>query len=204
MVSFECFEKQMVKQKIIETLFFAFILAFFFGLTRPAILGQLGGTFKAKNVPEEYIVLKDFLWGQKENFGVLWVPKHQRFGFWSSTYPAFSVSDWIEDDRCLEPFCSLKLPQFNRQYFACHPNEKCYPADASFLANPATIEELRKMGVKYIIIPFDSEGEIFLYERRYDEEARWKLEGFLDTIPWLKKVEVVDKIEVYELPESLR
>jgi hypothetical protein len=67
------------------------------------------------------------------------------------------------------------------------------------LANPNSLAELKRLKVKYLIIPYDSEGEIFLYERKYDPEAREKLEIFLDTIPWLKKIPVADKIAVYEI-----
>ena len=93
----------------------------------------------------------------------------------------------------------MKIIQFDRQYFDCWPNEKCFPADASFLANPEVLPALAEMKVKYIIVPSDSEGEIFLYERAYDAEHRQKLEDFFDTIAWFKKIEVVDKIAVYEV-----
>lgn len=192
----------MVQQKKVGRLilFWSSVFLFFLWLLRTAFLGQLGGTFWAQKVPEEYVILKVFLYRQKEEFAVLWIPKQPRFGFYSKTHPAISVSDWIEDDKCLEPFCSLKITNFNREYFSCHRNEKCFPADVSFLTNPKSIEELKKLNVKYLVIPYDSEEEIFLYERKYDAEARKKLEDFLDTLPWLNKIIVVKNIAVYEVP----
>lgn len=167
---------------------------------REAFSGRLGGSFRCKEIPADYLKLKDFLLAD-DKAATFWIPIRQRFGYYSLKQPAFGASYWIEDEKCLEPFCSLKISQFNRQYFGCHPNEKCFPADASFLANPNSLAELKKLGIRYLIIPFDSEGEIFLYERKYDGEAREKLEKFLDTIPWFKKVPVTEKIAVYEITQ---
>jgi len=188
------------KKLVYGILFFIPVMFFFFWLLRPAFLGQLGGTFKPREVPEPYIVLKDFLYNQKIDFSTLWVPQKQRFGFYSSSQPWLSLGDWVEDNKCLKPFCSLKITNFDREHFNCYPNEKCYPADASFLANPNSLTELNKLKVKYVIIPYDSEGEIFLYERIYDANARKKLEEFIDSIPWFKKLTVTDKIAIYEVP----
>lgn len=191
----------MAKQKRVvqSALFWGFVFLFFFWLLRPAFIGQLGGTFKAGKVPEEYLVFKDFIYGQKESFQILWVPCQQRFGFSSSDHRAMTMMNYVEDNKCLEPFCSLKIEEYNREYFNCHPNEKCFPADASFLANREILPVLAEFSIKYVVVPYDSEGEIFFYEREYDPEHRRKLEDFLDTIPWLKKIEVVEKIAVYEI-----
>ena len=133
----------------------AFLICWLF-LIRPAWLGQLSGTFKAKEVPAEYVVLKDFIHNQDEFFRTFWIPKRQRFGFFSHNHPAIESSELLSE------------------------------------------EELAVMGVKYVIVPYDSEGEIFLEDRKYDPEQRLALERELDEIPWLKKIEVADKIAVYE------
>jgi len=136
----------------------AFLICWLF-LIRPAWLGQLSGTFKAKEVPAEYIALKDFVHDQKEFFRTFWIPKRQRFGFFSHNHPAIESSELL-----------LK-------------------------------EELAVRGVKYVIVPYDSEGEIFLEDRKYDPEQRLALEGELDKIAWLKKIDVTDKIAVYEVAD---
>jgi hypothetical protein len=59
---------------------------------------------------------------------------------------------------------------------------------------------LAEMAVKYVIVPLDSEGEIFLGERKYNPQQRKEVEQFLDQVAWLKKIEVTDKIAVYETP----
>jgi hypothetical protein len=139
-------------------LLFFFVVSWLF-LIKPAWLGQLGGTFKTKELPKEYKTLKEFLGQQEEFFRVLWLPQKQRFGFESQLHPA------------------LESPEL--------PSE----------------EKLAILGVKYVIIPFDSEGEIFLKDRKYDCQQRLELEEELAEVGWLEKIEVADKIAVYQTPQ---
>jgi len=145
-------------KKFIPELFILLFVVYWLFLIRPAWLGQLRGTFKAKEVPPEYVVLKDFIHNQEEFFRTFWIPKRQRFGFYSNNHPAVNADE---------------LP---------------------------SQEDLAMMGVKYVIIPYDSEGEIFLEDRKYDPTQRLALEEELDNVSWLKKIEVTDKIAVYETP----
>jgi hypothetical protein len=134
-----------------------FLLSWLF-LIRPAWLDQLGGTFKARELPPEYTLLKDFIHDQKEFFRTFWIPKRQIFGFFSNNHPAIEGAEL--------------------------PSEK----------------ELAEMGVKYVIIPFDSEGEIFLEDRQYSPEKRIELEEKLDQVSWLEKIEGFGKIAAYQTP----
>ena len=58
---------------------------------------------------------------------------------------------------------------------------------------------LSDMAVKYVIIPYDSEGEIFLSDRKYDDKLYQKNVAELNKISWLKRVEGLGKIAVYEI-----
>ena len=140
--------KRLEKKGYLSKIFLFFVTCYLLFLVKPALLGQLGGTFKAKNVPEEYLVFKDFIHGQKKSFQVLWVPRWQRFGFSSNRHRAVSAANYIEDNKCLEPFCSLKIEKYNREYFDCHPNERCFPADVSFLANREVLPVLAEFSIK--------------------------------------------------------
>ncbi len=169
-------------------------------LVKPAILGQLGGTFKAKKVPRGYIQLKDFIENQDEFSRTFWVPKKQRFGFFANNHPVISAEAFVTDSVCQEPFCSLKEEMSEKWGEECLPNDRCYVRELSYFLNPKTAEALSLMAVKYVFVPFDPEGEIFLAERKYNQQQRKEVEEFLDTIPWLKKIDVTDKIAVYETP----
>jgi hypothetical protein len=188
-------------QTYLSNLFLLFTICYLIFLIQAAILGDLRGAFKAKEIPKEYLVLKDFLGGQEGFFRTFWVPKHQRFGFFSAKHPAISSENFLTDSVCKPPFCELKMEMPARWGEKCFPNDRCYVRELSYFLNPKTADVLGKMGVKYIIVPLDSEGEIFIAEHQYNPQQREEVEEFLDTIPWLKKIAVADRIAVYELAE---
>ena len=191
---------KLIKSK--ENLFFVLCCLFFaiywLFLIRPAWLGQLGGTFKPQEVPQDYIVLKDFLISQEKFFRTLWLPMRQRFGFDSNLHPSVSGQMFISDNKCLAPFCELKVEKYNREYFKCHPNEHCFPADFSFLANPDTPEVLSRLSIKYIIVPYDSQKKIFMDDRKYNEQARQQLIDFIESLEVYKEVKGFGRIVVFE------
>jgi hypothetical protein len=168
---------------------------------RPAILGQLGGTFKTREVPSEYLILKDFLAAQPDFSRTFWIPKHQRFGFFSNNHPAISSEYLMTDSVCEEPFCSLKMEISDEWGINCLPNDRCYVRELSYFLNPKTKDILSQMGVKYVVIPFDPGGELFVAEYKYNSQQRQETEEFLDTISWLEKLSGFGSIAVYELPE---
>ena len=153
------------------------LLLFFVGYwvfsIHPAILGQLGGTFKKHDVPKEYVELKDFLYSQKEYFRTLWVPRQQRFSFVSDIHPAIEA----------EPLFGTRSAEV--------VSKKLSSEGGQLL--------LSELSVKYVLIQYDSLGEQFLEDRKYSEKERMEYERKLDGIPWLKKIQS-GKITVYETP----
>ncbi|MBI4091594.1 MAG: hypothetical protein HY427_00075 [Candidatus Levybacteria bacterium] len=142
----------------------AFVAFVFFWayLNWPFIVRSNSGIFKQRQVPQEYVRLKEFLVSRPEFFRTLWIPSVQRFAFMSDNHPTLAFQ---------EIFKSKKLDE--------------------------TV--LRDMAVKYIIVPYDSEGEIFLNDRKYDDKLYQKTIAELNKITWLKKIERHGKIAVYEL-----
>ena len=189
-------------KKHIPGLFLLGVIGYLLLLIKPAILGELGGTFKTKEVPSDYLILKEFINNQGDFFRTFWVPKKQRFGFYSNNHPAISTESFVTDSICQEPFCSLKKEMAERWGKDCLPNDRCYVRELSYFLNFKTADILAQMAVKYVIVPFDSEEEIFIAEHQYNPQQREEVEEFLDTISWLKKIDVAEKIAVYELPES--
>jgi len=186
----------------LSKIFLLLVISYLLFLVRPAVFGQLGGTFKTKTVSLDYLQLKDFLNSQDEFFRTFWIPKQQRFGFYANNHPAISAENFLTDTVCLKPFCPLKVAMPEKWGQKCFPNDHCYVRELSYFLNPQTAAILAQMAVKYIIVPFDSEKEIFIAEHQYNHQQREEVEEFLDTISWLKKIDVAEKIAVYELPES--
>ena len=159
----------------ISNLLLIFTFLFLIFLVAP-IFGQI----KIKQVPQEYVELKDFLINEKTFSRTLWIPKWQRFGFFSNNHPAIGREELLKGD---------------------------YRKQIEQLKKPETEQLLRELSVKYVIIPFDSEGEIFLDDRKYSEKKRQEVEKELDKISWLRKQRLNDlshlnKIAVYEIKNS--
>ena len=163
--------KLAVKSKIFNTsnLFLLVILFCLFYLMMPAILGQLTGTFKSTKVPQDYIKFEQFLNSQNNFSRTFWVPSLQRFGFYSNNHPAISAKDFFKSTN-----------------------------------NSQIINELRKnevllqeSGVKYVIVPFDSQSEIYLKDRKYDQKAYLETLRDVKSIDYLKNVGDFGKIGVF-------
>ncbi len=153
----------------VRYVFLLFAIGYLLFLIHPLWLGKLSGTFRLYQVPEEYIELKNFLSSQSNFSRTLWIPQRQRFGYYSDLHPAVGAYDLFK----------LSSP-------------------SAVLAN---LEEysLRSIGVKFVILPFDSQGELFLEDRKYSDTLRANIEGELDKISWLKKHPEFTQIALYEL-----
>lgn len=197
MVGWGCFAKKMVPQK--NLIIFLVSVAGYLWLVKPFISGELQGTFQAKTVPAQYWQFKNFIADQPGFFRLFWIPKRSRFGFWSNNHPAVEAEKYFTESQCQEPFCALVVDMPEKWGQACFPNDRCYVKELAYFLNPQTAESLRRMAVKYVVVPDDTLGEIFIAERQYDPQQRQKVEQFLDTIGWLKKVAVAQNITVYEL-----
>lgn len=166
--------KQLKKVANIKYLVLGIFVIYWLFLIRPTWLGQLGGTFKQREVPEVYAELKIFLADQPEFFRTFWVPQQQRFTFYNSSHPAISAESFFK------------------------------VASASAIIEKLKNQEAKKLlsetSVKYVIIPYDSEGEIFLEDRKYSSQLRKTVEDELDRITWLKKIPVAPNVAVYEIP----
>ncbi|MDP2637657.1 MAG: hypothetical protein Q8P26_01185, partial [Candidatus Levybacteria bacterium] len=157
-----------------QNLFLAFICFYLLFLIRPAVSGQLTGTFKSHNLPTDYIKLEQFLSKDKNFYRTFWVSAWERFGFRSDTHPAISGKDFIN---------------------------KYNPYDvADYLKNNNSQKILQQLAAKYVIVPFDPQGEIFLKDRKYDDAQYQKTIKDLRSIAWFKEVGGFGKIAVFEVP----
>jgi hypothetical protein len=167
--------KNLSKNKLInlQNLFLGTVIIYLLVLIRPAILGQLNGTFKPTSIPDGYLKFEKYITSQNKFFRTFWVPQFQRFGFYSNAHPVISGKDFYNVTSAEEVVKELK--------------------------NKNTEKKLQEMAVKYVIVPYDSKGEIFLKDRKYDEKAYLKTITEVSKIDWLKRVEGFDKIAVFEV-----
>lgn len=60
-------------------------------------------------------------------------------------------------------------------------------------------QKVQVAAIQYVIVPYDSEGEIFTSDRKYDDEQWQQAVVILDSLTWLKKKERIGKIVLYEV-----
>jgi hypothetical protein len=166
----------MIKNRFInlQNLFVILVVGYLLFLIRPALLGQLGGTFKTTTIPAEYTKLEQFLSSQDDFSRTLWMPTQQRFGFYSNNHPAVSAQD----------------------LFSIYDNKKLIQKLSS------SEKLLQDSSVRYVVVPYDSQGEIFLSDRKYDNTGYLQTITQVKKIPWLIPVSGFGKITVFAVPNA--
>lgn len=154
-----------------------FIILYLLFLIRPAIMVELGGTFRSRTIHQEYTSFKNVLL-EDENFSrVLWFPKFQRFGYNSQMHPA------LESSSIFKATNSAEL--------------------AKEITKSNTEKKLADLSIKYIVVPYDSEHELFLNDRKYNSAEPESYKKVLDKVPWLTKDKKFTNITVYRV-KSIR
>ncbi|HUD43915.1 MAG TPA: hypothetical protein VMR41_00020 [Patescibacteria group bacterium] len=160
-----------------QYLFLIFTTLYLILLIRSAIFGQLGGTFKPAEVPKDYVKLEQFLSSQNNFSRTFWVPTTQRFGFYSDIHPEVSATDFYS------LYDSLSITKA--------------------LQKVGAEKQLQEAGVKYVIVPYDPEGEIYLSDRKYDEKLYRKVLDNVSKISYLHKVNGFGEIGVYQVSDPM-
>ncbi|MBI2033157.1 MAG: hypothetical protein HYT10_01690 [Candidatus Levybacteria bacterium] len=169
-----------IKSKVlslnIQNIFLIGVLLYLLFLIKPALFGELRGTFIPHTIPDEYIKLEGFLSSQPQFFRTFWVPTVGRYGLRSEQYPAVSAQEYF---RIYDKGQLLKKLKEN-----------------------GIEKKLQELSVKYLIVPYDSEGEIFLNDRKYDNRQYVKTIKEIEKISWLKRVASFRQIGVFELNDA--
>jgi len=126
------------------------------------------------HVPESYVQLKNFLVSQKQFSRTLWIPAWQRYGFFSDVHPAIGRGELFKEASASGMIRELKKAK--------------------------TLALLQDLGVAYLVVPEDSEGELFLSDRKYDDKTYQKTISDIEKIPNITKVKTFGKIIVFAAP----
>lgn len=150
---------------------YIFVIAFiaFWLLTiRQVLISQSGGTFIPKTIDQEYKRLETLLTEDAKFSRVLWIPMAQRYGYYSELHPAISGTFY---------------------YSVASSSSVLEKIDKSFLDESS---------VKYIIVPFDQEKEIFLKDRVFNDREYKEAIKELQKKKWLKQLKQFSKLAVFE------
>jgi len=158
----------------LQNLFVFLFIIYLLFLIRPALFGQLPGTFQVRSVPDSYVQLDKFLSQDKSFYRTLWIPNTMLFGHYTNIHRQMSGRDFFKD----YDLNSL----------------------ASTIDSPSSQEILEEAGVKYVIIPEDTESQIYLTDRKYDENKYMFIVNSLSNNPRLEKINQFGKVVVYKTP----
>ncbi len=160
------------RQKLIIVILF---LIFWIASLRGLFLSDTN-LLKARQVPQDYIRLKNFIVNQNHFFRTLWIPAWQRYGYFSDINPAIGRGEIFKE------------------------------ASASGMVKELSSQEeqqrLEALSVKYVIVPEDSDGEIFLDDRKYSENEYLKVVSDVRRISNLKELPSFGKIKIFEIQNT--
>lgn len=69
-----------------------FLAGLFLWNAKPILTGELGNMFIPRQIPKEYITLKDYIFNQSEFFRIFWIPHPSHWGVYSNKHP--KISNW--------------------------------------------------------------------------------------------------------------
>lgn len=143
-------------------------------LMYPAFSGSISGTLKTTVYPQEYRRLQELLSDMSDKYRVFWIPERSRFGYFSMTKSAFNAISSL--------------------------HESSPSAVARFLADPATQKEFIRYRVGYVVVPHDTEHELFLTNRSYDASLEASYHALVKEVPWLEQIQGVGSLTVMKNP----
>lgn len=161
--SFEKISQRVNKRRLSNRYLVIILLFIWIILIRQSVMGELRGTFVSREVPSEYTELNTLITRSPEFSRVLWVPRQQRFSYYSLDHIA------VEAEPLFQATNSAELKQA--------------------LEKTDTIDRLSNLSIEYVVVPYDSLGELFLTDRTYDPTKRAEWENTLDKFPWLAKIQ---------------
>jgi len=160
-----------IKDMSVTITFFIFI-AFWIIILLPLINGTVGGIFKLKSLPNEYINYKNFITQQPEFFRTLWIPQIQRYGYFSNNHPAIGRSEIFHNQTLKGMIKELEAPDME--------------------------QKLSDLSVKYIVIPFDPYGEIFVDDGKFDKKQYDLVLKSIEKISYLSKYKSFGSIVIFK------
>jgi hypothetical protein len=172
--------------------FLTFLIAILFlWNVKPIITGEIGTLFISRHVPNDYLVLRDFILKQDEFFRTFWTPTDSRWGIYTNQNPKISNifvvgNNWKNLTENYNKNTKLVQDQIINVF------------KLSFIDNLMDISS-----IKYIIIPLQdkkNDDDFFIYYGGDKDPniRQWYINQF-GKVKWLKKIDIgTQDLIVYE------
>jgi hypothetical protein len=158
--------------------------------TRLLIDGNLGSVLISKQIPEDYVILKDFISKQPDYFYTLWIPNPSNWAFFTNQHPLAGLDSLVQDWAWKDKISS--------DYF--NGNNPIIGELTAVLDRPNSKNLLGITSIKYVVIPLNDSGKSENYYNLFD---LYGYRGFfvndLNKLAYLQKINIGTKeLEVYE------
>ena len=154
----------------LRTGFFALLLSLLLFAFRDFYTGRIRGTLVPGKVPNEYVLLKDFLREDNGFARVLWVPTRSRYGYYDDNKRAISLE-------------TLSIASTS--------------AFIPWITEEGNDKQLARYGVKYIVVPSDVEHELFVKDGKPDNNARQSIINAIDETRRYERYDRIDGISIW-------
>jgi len=156
--------------------------------TKPFITGEIGTLFVQRNIPNDYLIVKDFILKQENYFRTLSAPRYSRWNIYTNIHPEISLIDIINSD--WKSYINSKYSN-TQKYF--------YAQAMLSLFNVQHANNLLDIGsIKYVYVPLEdksNDDDFFVF---YGKTRNYYIEE-LGKISWLHKINIGTRdIAVYE------
>ena len=173
---------------------FYLLIALSYSVLIPFTLNKIGNLIKHKRLPV-LLFLVFWIWLIKP----VWIKEISGI-FRPSDVPKeyVELKDFLYDQK--DYFRTLWIP-IKQRFGFFSSNHPAIDGDDKFLQKNFNLADLQDMSVKYVVVPYDSGGELFVKDYKYDESKYQEAVVILRNTSWLKQVNNFGKIAVFEVPQ---
>lgn len=150
------------------------LFIFFWGfLIRDSLTGVVSGTLTPRQIPANYQKLASLESADPAFYRTLWIPVYPSLAYVSNIHPAIPAVEFFQATSTANLI--------------------------DILQDPDTEQILVDSAIKYVVVPEDIYGRIFLTDRKYDEKVYKQTLKEIEEIKYLKEVQGFGKIGVFEV-----
>ncbi|HJQ08778.1 MAG TPA: hypothetical protein VJ836_04845 [Candidatus Saccharimonadales bacterium] len=158
---------------------------------KPLFTREIGATFVSAQLPNDYIMLKDFLRNQSDYSRTLWVPLAAPWSYYDNSHPKLtSASD-------------LNSQQWN--FLDREPASVSFSEEHALRPLKQTLSNtlLDNLSVKYVVVPirytFHDDDQFISYGGREDSDIRNSYISELNKLAFLKRIDIgTEELAIYE------
>jgi hypothetical protein len=164
----------------------------------PTLNKNIGGTLAYQTYPAQHKEIEKILTEDKSFGRVLWVPQRDIYGFSSLNHPQVLLKDLRIGPSCHPTLCIKHLNAPEKKEFTKQDLLNEIDQLTAFLSDTYSQTILQELGINYIILTPDTEKNIYIFDKKYDDSIKQYYKNKLENITWMNKIENSQNLEIYK------